>query len=324
MKLPFPNTLRPVLDHPELPVRLFLVYLIVLCPTHGRIIPLIKFELVTLCIAGIIVHSLPRRWEFWGVVSTLLVINLRYNFRHSANHYFLTLYPCTILAVVAFRRQHGELPAFNMVRVLLTITFGFAALHKLLSIHFMSGRLLASYFLRGKTFRQPLDWLYPNYQETAANYQASLDKLGGDPTLMSVGVPIDIPEPSFIGLCVALTASIGVLELVMFGLMLSRRAFYSSWFPFAMLAFVWGTFLFRNELTFFALLCILTLLAAGSSAETETPSAESESSGDERTQRPGPSDPPGRSTRRLAGRLLLAGSSVVFLALSLNRIYLRF
>lgn len=287
----FPDWLSKSLDDPDLPLRLFLVFLVILCPTHGRIVDLIKVEVVVLAAVGLLVPWLTSRWEYWTLFAALFVVNLVYSFEHSANHYFLTLYTCLALAVMAYRRSRGERPRINVPRALLIVTFGFAGLHKLLSDYFMSGRLLASYFLKGRTFQRPLELIYDDFPETIQAYRAQLDALSENASVVATSLPISVPSPGFDVLCTVLAVSIAIAELAVLGMLVWNRTFYAKWFPYVLVGFVWGTYLFRNELTFFSLLCILSLL--------------------------------GMTQATRLGRALLAGSAVVLLALSLNEVYLR-
>ena len=291
MKLRFPDWLSRSLDDPEMPQRLFLVFLLVLCPTHGRITDLISVEIVVLATFGLLVPRLVRRWEYWVVLAALLTVNLWYSFQHAANHYFLTIYTCLALAAITWLQSRGQAPRINLPRALLIITFGFAGFHKVISEYFMSGRLLASYFLRGKTFRRPLEWIYPDFSSVVSSYRSQLDTIAEQASTTVTSVPITVPSPNFSNLCVSLALGIGVGELLVFGMLAWNRAFYSKPAPFVLLAFIWGTFLFRNELTFFSILCILSLMSLTQAGRV--------------------------------ARLLFAASASTLLALSLNEVYLR-
>jgi hypothetical protein len=291
MKWRFPDWLTKSLDDPEMPMRLFLVFLLIFCPTHGRIVDLIKVEVVALAAVGVLVPWLVRRWEYWGLFTALFAVNLVYSFEHSANHYFLTLYTCMALAVTTYVQGRGETPRINLPRALLIITFGFATLHKFLSEYFTSGRLLASYFLKGRTLQRPLELVYEGFPETIQAYRAQLDYISGHASVAATSVPITVPTPHFDTLCTWLALSIGIAELIVFGMLAWNKTFYSKWFPYVLVSFVWGTYLFRNELTFFSLLCILGLM--------------------------------GLTQAGRLSRFLLAGSAALLLALSLNEIYLR-
>lgn len=285
-----PDWLNNSLDDQNLPMRLFLVFLLIFCPTHGRIVDLVKVEVVALAATGLLLPRLVRRWEYWALFSALFSVNLVYSFQHSANHYFLALYVCMALTVITYLEGRGDSVRINLPRALLIITFGFATLHKFLSEYFMSGRLLASYFLKGRTFQRPLELIYEGFPETILAYRAQLDHISGHATTAASSFPITVP-PQFDTLCTSLAVGIGVAELAVFGMLAWKKAFYSQWFPYVLVGFVWGTYLFRNELTFFSLLCILGLM--------------------------------GLTQASRLSRFLLAGSAVVLLSLSLNEIYLR-
>ena len=244
-----------------MPLRLFLVFLLVLCPTHGRIMDFIKVGVVVLAAFGILIPRLTRRWEYWALFSVLLAVNLGDSFRHAANHYFLTLYTCIALMASTYLRSQERAPRINLPRALLVITFGFAGFHKIISEYFMSGRLLASYFLRGKTFRQPLDWIYPDFPAVVSSYRSQLDAIAEQAATTATTLPITVPSSGFSTLCMALALGIGLGELLVFGMLAINRTFYSKAAPFVLVGFIWGTFLFRNELTFFSILCILGLMS---------------------------------------------------------------
>ena len=70
-----------------------------------------------------------------------------------------------------------------------------------------------------------------------------------------------MPFDGFPEFCLILTAGIVVFEVVMFAALAVGRVFHHPAMPGLLLLFVWGTFLFRGEYTFFSLVCFLFFLA---------------------------------------------------------------
>jgi len=239
----------------------WLAYLIGLIPTHGRIDEPIGFVVGALCLLGLFVPEFVDDARFWGLLAAALAVNLFWSYSQSANHYYLSVYTTGIFAITAgFRARQRDLP-FNLPRVMLTVVIGFAVLHKFLSSYFVSGRLLATYFLRGNSLSNALSFLYPDWAEVVAQYRDVFDNVADEALPSLASASLDFVPDSFFLFCQAVTICVLVIEVaVLLGLVITKL-FRHAVFELTVLGFVWGTAGFRNEYFFLAQVCILTLLA---------------------------------------------------------------
>jgi hypothetical protein len=214
-----------------------------------------------LAIAGLLVRELTSGYRFWLLLLVGLSLNVIWNYADAANHYYLTLYAAGFFAIEKYRQRHNTEPAINLPRGLLLIVFGFATLQKLWTPYFRSGRLLADYFLRGSSLQGALALFFPGHDQAVLAYLDVHAELAGIPPAHALALPIAAPGESFLLLCQILVITIAVLEGVVFLYLLIDKLFNHFTFPLLMLAFVWGTFIFRDEYTFFALICFLVYVA---------------------------------------------------------------
>ena len=249
------------LDGESTPRTLFLVYLLTLCATHGGVMTGVRVWVSIFAVAALLAPVLSRRSDYWFVVAFTLALDLTEHYASSANHYWGTLYLTLFLALDAYRRERGVSDRLNGPRALLLIIFGFAALQKLISGYFMSGRLLGAYMLRGESLFRTLSLFDESHEQTVQAYFDTYADVASHTSLGGFSLPIELPFELFPQLALAFALSVVVFETGMFLALTSRRFFESALMPPLMLAFVWGTLLMRGEFFFFALICTLFLLA---------------------------------------------------------------
>jgi len=238
-----------------------MIYLITISATHPAIFIGIRFLLAGACILGIFAFSSIPKKLFWLVVVLLLIGSLFRSYFYSSNHYFLAIYTSLFLFLYHLKKDSNVSTGINFPRALLTIVFFFAAFQKLISPYFMSGRLLADYFLSGSTFIRPMQFLFPGFIQYTNAYNDQLKFINYDALqLGTTEVSIDIPE-NFIMMCRVIGFSIIALELLLFLLIVFNRSFHFKHFAIFLLLFVWGTFLIRDEYSFFGLLGIIYLFS---------------------------------------------------------------
>ena len=241
--------------------RIFLIYLLGLCATHGGVSDGVRLWGSLFCISALVIPKLAERTLFWLCLALVLMVNFVNYYEFAGNHTYLSFYTSVFFALDAYRDKNNLEFSFNIPRALLIIVFGFATLQKLLSAHFMSGKLLANYFIRGNSFNNALSWLYDGYVPAVQAYPDTFDKIANSTVLTGTSLPLLTPGNDFILLCQILTIIIVVVELGMFGAFAIEKVFDHPVMPLLTLGFVWGTSLFRHEYTFFTLLCILFLLS---------------------------------------------------------------
>lgn len=251
----------PALSVERLMPTLFLIYLMALCTTHSRVETSVSVVICFLSFVGLMVPTLTSRAVYWWWIGVILTSNLYFSYPFAANHYFLTIYTAFFFALATYIKERGLTESLNLPRTLLAIVFGFATLQKFLSPFFLSGRLLASYFLRGSSLSYTLSFLYPDYDQHIDIYNDSFDRIADEALLGQPSLAFDVPAPSFILVCQGLAYVIVATELLVFVAIVYNKSFYHKAFPALMLAFLWGTFMFRPEYFFFSLVCMFVLLA---------------------------------------------------------------
>ena len=249
----------PLLPRENAIPTIVLIFILCMSATHQGVETLVRVWMALLSMAGLLWPSLPRRSAFWLVMSIVLATNLITLYARCANHYYLTIYTSLYLTIEAWRRERGSTTSINLPRALLILTFGFATLQKVLSDYFLSGRLLAGYVLNGDAIYRILSRVYPSHPDAVQAFFEASGDVAGDVALGTASLPLTLPGDGFSELCRILALGIVGFELLMFAALAFRRVFDHPIMPALMLAFVWGTFTFRNEFAFFALLCILFL-----------------------------------------------------------------
>lgn len=240
---------------------LMVVYVLILCTTHGGVATGVRFWASLFCLGALIMPTLLDRSLFWFVLGFTLSLNLLVNYAFAANHYWLTVYTVALFTIVAYRNEQGVPLSMNLPRALLIIVFGFATLHKILSSYFVSGRLLGDYILGGSSLTSTFSWFFEGHEEAIQAYWDTTSDVASSTMLEGVSMSLSLPGEQFALVCQVIALTIVVAELAMFGVLVFKKAFDHPVMPVLMLGFVWGTFLFRNEYSFFALLCFLFFLS---------------------------------------------------------------
>ena len=241
--------------------RIFAVFLLVLCATHFGVLLGVRAWVAFFAILGILSPRIMERPLYWVTIAFTLALDLIPNYPSAANHYWLTLYVSIYFLISSLRLEQNQPVAFNVPRALLVVTFGVAGLQKVISSYFASGRLLEFYFIRGDSFDRVFTKVYPEFDRVKYAFWEAHAAVAGSHQLGGVTSAFELPGPGFIALCVVLTVTIIVVELAAFAALAWNRVFEHRAMDVLMLMFLWGTFLFRGEYTFFALLSMLYFLA---------------------------------------------------------------
>jgi len=249
-------------DRKESLKKLFLLYLLVLCITHGEIHYYVKILIVAFSLMGIFIPRLSSQLIYWLIILSALVFNLYFSFWYSSNHFFLAIYTVAAIIVELLISKKRSQLLVNPYRSLLIITFGLATLQKIISPYFLSGKLMASYILGGGSFYRVLSFIKPNHENLVYAYYDTTILAKSQPLIGDLNsFPISIPGEEFIMVCIILSVLIVIVELLLFILSANSKCFYHPKFVWVLIWFVWITFTFRQEYSFFALLLILFLLS---------------------------------------------------------------
>lgn len=253
------NTYLALHDNKENLKKLFLLYLLVLCLTHGEIHVYVKMIIGLSSFIGIIIPGISSKLIFWVFILMSLIFNLYFSYSYSSNHFFLATYTVGAVIIERIRSKSKSAPLVNSYRSLLILTFGLATLQKIISPYFLSGRLIASYILGGGSFYEVLSFINPNHEALVYSYYDTTMLAKSEPFLTSF--PISMPGENFILVCIILSFLIIAFEILLFTLSANSKYFYHPKFAWILIGFVWITFTFRQEYAFFALLIILFLLS---------------------------------------------------------------
>ena len=244
--------------------RLFLLYILVICFTHAEIHLYIKVFLGILCLIGIFITRISSQSFFWTIIAAVLIFNLLFSYSYSSNHNFLTTYTALAILIGSFKSKSGLTPAINPYRSLIFITFGLAALQKMLSPYFLTGKLIATYILGGGSFYHLLSFFNPSHKELIDSHYETMLLVKQQPLVEDfTGLPISLPGENFMVVCIVISVLIITSELLLFVLAIFNKWFYNARFAWIILGFVWITFTFRQEYSFFALIFILYLFSKG-------------------------------------------------------------
>jgi hypothetical protein len=250
------------LRRPDLGDFAFLVFLLVLLTTHDGVLMGVRVWGALFVVVGLLLPAVTDRSAYWLVLSATLALELTFSYQSAANHYWLAIYTTLYFLLAAYRREQGRELAFNVPRWLLVVVFGFAGLHKAISTYFASGRLLGGYVLFGDSLYTPLSFLYGEAQDSAIQtfYDVHAEVLSST-KLDGTSLPLVLPDEGLPGILLAISVSVIVCEILVFLALAIPAVFHNRAMPALFLAFVWGTYVFRPEHTFFALLCLLFLLS---------------------------------------------------------------
>ena len=241
---------------------LSLLYLIVFSITHAGLFLPLRVAVCSLAIVALVFPAVRTRPVYWLVHGALFLLGLFFTYSYSSNHYYLAMYLSFYLALIMWDKP-ARGTDFNFCRYLLVVVFVFATLHKVASPYFMSGRMLADYVLSESSLNPGVGWLFEDLEEEKRVYQQAKEDINYQLVLSSISESRLSPLPATIAYRMrAFSMAILVVEALVVLLLLWNRSFRHPDFPLLILAFVWGTYLFRNEYSFFALICILALFAS--------------------------------------------------------------
>ncbi|MGH7794634.1 MAG: hypothetical protein ACREQ2_07025 [Candidatus Binatia bacterium] len=230
---------------------LFAIFILSLTATYTLATDFTRVWTGFLAVAGLANHALFFRRAYWFSMTLALALNLFYRYEIAANHYFLSVYVSALFAVwvapdgTRFVKVGGTLLALVMV---------FAVVGKLLSPYYLKGNLVGEVFLTG-SLSGPLRLVWPEIRLSVNHYVVNFEAAKAIPPGVAVGLAASVPSTAFASFCQATAISIIVIE----GLV--AAAFAARWkHQAALLAiFLWGTYIFRAEHHFLALLAFLGL-----------------------------------------------------------------
>lgn len=196
-----------------------------------------------------------QRWAYVAIGS-VLIFSIVSMYTLVANHLFLLAY---LVWAVAIHADDDE-GLVNTSRYILIAVMGIAALQKLINPYFISGDALAWYVASGESFGNLIAYANPGWAEQTAQVFADSQNAMAP---VDSNTPTSTPPGAFLGAMIALSWFVFALELVValsWIQLPGKLSTLRQYAPHITFAFVWGTYLMRNEAFFFALVALLGTL----------------------------------------------------------------
>ena len=238
---------------------LFFVFLIVSTLNPYRLEHFVKFLIFPVSLAVIIFPFLMRKWAAWLLISVFLTLNLYFNYLHTSNHLFIATYFSWIVTLVLISKDDFTEALRSSSKYLLVLVMGMAVIHKITSPEFYSGSFMSYEFLFGLRYFSPIILLWPNFDNYISQNQSGLGEIFNTNFDGENSVSIVYPDEEFFVFTKILSYfTIFYEAVVVLFLVIYPR--YKRLTHILLLSFIWFTYIYTNENSFFSMLCILGYL----------------------------------------------------------------
>lgn len=238
---------------------LFFVFLIVSVLNPYRLEPFVKFLILPLSIAVLAFPYLLRKWAVWLLTSVFLSLNLYFNYLHTSNHLFIATYFSWIVTLVLVSKDDLSEALRSSSKYLLILVMGMAVIHKITSPEFYSGSFMSYEFLFGLRYFFPIIVIWPNFNSYILQNQSNLVEIFSNNFAGETANNFVYPgEDFFIFTKILSLFTIFYEVVVVLFLVIYPR--YKKISHLLLISFIWFTYLYTNENSFFSMLCILGYL----------------------------------------------------------------
>jgi len=235
---------------------LFFVFLIVSTLNPYRLEYFVKFLILPISILVVVFPVLLKEWKIWLLTSIFLVLNLFFNYLHTSNHLFIATYFSWIVTLILISKHDFQDSLRISSKYLLALVMGMAVVHKITSPEFYSGSFMSFEFLLGLRYFFPIILLWPNFnsyiEENRSIYTEIFNKNFDEEINYNLVSP---GEEFFIFSKVLSFLTIFYEAIVMLFLLVYPK--YRRLTHILLISFIWFTYLYTNENSFFSMLCIL-------------------------------------------------------------------
>ena len=234
----------------------FFVFLIVSTLNPYRLEYFVKFLILPVSIVAVVFPNLLKEWKIWLLTSIFLVLNLYFNYLHTSNHLFITTYFSWIVTLILISKDdlHDSLRISS--KYLLVLVMGMGTIHKITSPEFYSGSFMSFEFLLGLRYFFPIILLWPNFnsyiEANRSVYTEIFNKNFDEEIIYNVVSP---GAEFFIFLKMLSFFTIFYEAILTFSLLIYPR--YRRLTHILLISFIWFTYIYTNENSFFSMLCIL-------------------------------------------------------------------
>ena len=238
---------------------LFFVFLIVSTLNPYRLEYFVKFLILPVSIAVIAFPFLMKKWAAWLLISVFLTLNLYFNYLHTSNHLFIATYFSWIVTLVLISKDDFCEALRSSSKYLLILVMGMAVIHKITSPEFYSGSFMSYEFLFGLRYFFPIIMLWPNFDNYISQNQSGLGEIFNKNFSGESSVSFVYPDEEFFVFTKGLSfITIFYEAVVVLFLVIYPR--YKRLAHILLLSFIWFTYIYTNENSFFSMLCILGYL----------------------------------------------------------------
>ncbi len=245
-------------DNFQLVSKLFFLYVVVVMYKVNYANPIIVFPIILLLLfVGLMNKSFLQKPWFWILYALFFTVNLIFGYFVAANHHFVVIYVCWLLAIAAPNREN--VLAWN-AKVLICLIMLLAVVQKFISIEYMDGSYFALVGYEGKFFVY-LDKIIPFDLIPNENMDLIKNEVVKTP-LASTEIPLKEPWANYVSFMKAFGWFVLIGELLV-GILL-----FTKWKHFKNITFLLvliGILLTRQETGF--LLVLTTLFIAQLSKE---------------------------------------------------------
>jgi len=235
---------------------LFFVFLIVSTLNPYRLEYFVKFLILPISIVVLVFPILLKEWIVWLLTSIFLVFNLYFNYLHTSNHLFIATYFSWIVTLILISKDDFHDALRISSKYLLVLVVGMATIHKITSQEFYSGSFMSFELLLGLRSFFPIILLWPNFSNYIVENQLILSEIfNNNFDAESIYYFISPGEDFFIFTKRLSYITIFYEAIVAIFLLIYPR--YRRLTHILLISFIWFTYIYTNENSFFSMLCIL-------------------------------------------------------------------
>jgi len=235
---------------------LFFVFLIVSTLNPYRLEYFVKFLILPISIVVLVFPILLKEWIIWLLISIFLVLNLYFNYLHTSNHLFIATYFSWIVTLIIISKDDFNDALRISSKYLLVLVMGMATIHKITSQEFYSGSFMSFEFLLGLRYFFPIILLWPNFNSYIDVNRSIFTEISNENFDEEIIHNVVSPgEEFFIFTKILSFITIFYEAIVTLFLLIYPR--YRRLTHILLISFIWFTYIYTNENSFFSMLCIL-------------------------------------------------------------------
>lgn len=235
---------------------LFFIFLIVSTLNPYRLEYFVKFLLLPVSIAALIIPGLLKNRVIWLLTSVCLSLNLYFNFLHTSNHLFIATYFSWIVTLILISKDDFQDALRVTSKYLLVVVMGMALIHKITSQEFYNGSFMSFELLLGLRVFFPIILIWPNFNGYIGENQSVLTEIFTQRFDEENIYNVVSPGEEFFIFAKILTFLTIFYETIV-TLFLLIYPIYKRLTHILLITFIWFTYIYTNENSFFSMLCIL-------------------------------------------------------------------